>query len=296
MKVLVLGASGMLGHTVLRAFSQRFEAYGTVRSHVALVREAAPDAREIFDGVSADDLEGITRIVATVRPDAIVNCIGLVKQLEEAKDAVSSILVNAVLPHRLAALAAANGARLVHVSTDCVFSGARGGYGEGDTPDAIDLYGRSKLLGEVDAPALTIRTSIVGRELQGDHGLVEWFLGRRGGEVRGFRRAVFSGLSTVSLARVVGDVIDDQPTLSGLWHVAATPITKFDFLTLLRDAFDVDVTIEPDDSFACDRSLDGSAFRAATGLVAAGWPAMIEELARSSTFYDGLREPSHVGG
>jgi dTDP-4-dehydrorhamnose reductase len=294
-KVLVLGASGMLGHTVLQAFSHRFEAYGTVRAREARVRSVAPDARDIFEGVSADDFDGMRRVVTTVRPDAIVNCIGLVKQLDEAKDAVGSIIVNSVLPHRLAALATANEARLVHVSTDCVFSGDRGAYVESDTPDATDLYGRSKLLGEVDAPALTIRTSLVGRELHGGHGLVEWFLGRRHETVRGFRRAVFSGWTTIALARALGDVIEDQPTLSGLWHVAATPITKFDFLTLVRDAFDVDVAIDPDDAFACDRSLDGSAFRAATGLVAPEWPDMVEELARGSAFYDGLREPSRVG-
>ena len=292
----MLGASGMLGHKVLQVLSPRFETYGTVRSRAKLVREVAPEARAVFEGVSATDLEGTAQIVTSVRPDVVVNCIGIIKQAEEAKDPVASILVNSLFPHQLAALCATTGVRLVHVSTDCVFSGTRGRYVEGDMPDAADLYGRSKLLGEVKAPALTIRTSIFGRELDGHRGLLEWFLSQRGGAVRGFRRAVFSGWSTIGFARALGDVIEAHSTLSGLWHVAAAPITKFDLLALLRDAFDLDVTIDPDDSFECDRSLDGSAFRAATGIVAPEWPDMVDEVKQDSAFYDGLKEPSVVSG
>jgi dTDP-4-dehydrorhamnose reductase len=293
MKVLVLGASGMLGHKVLQVFSQRFETYGTVRSGAERVEQVAPDAAAILDGVSATELDSVASAVSTVRPGAIVNCIGIIKQLDAAKDPIPSIRVNSLFPHELAKVARTGGARLIHVSTDCVFSGARGRYAESDTPDPTDLYGRSKLLGEVSDPAaLTIRTSIVGRELGSANGLVEWFLNQRGSTVRGFRRAVFSGWSTASLARALADVIESQPDLTGVWHVAAAPIAKLDLLTLLRDAFELDVTIEPDDEVAIDRSLDGSRFESATGIVAPDWPDMVEELRRESPFYDALREPS----
>lgn len=296
MKVLVLGASGMLGHKVLRVLSRRFETHGTVRSPNDALAQIAPEAAGVIEGVSATDRESVSRAISDVRPHAIVNCIGIVKQLKEATDPISSILVNSLFPHQLAEVSRVAGARLIHVSTDCVFSGRIGNYTEDDTPDPVDLYGRSKLLGETAAPhALTIRTSIFGRELDGAHGLVEWFLNQNGGTVSGFRGAVFSGWSTTALARAIGDILETQPDLAGLWHVAATPITKFDFLSLVRDAFELDVMIEPDDDFACNRSLDGSRFRATTGISAPEWPQMVDELHEESALYDALREPRVAG-
>jgi dTDP-4-dehydrorhamnose reductase len=283
----------MLGHKVLQVLSPRFETYGTVRSATGALTQVAPDAAGVIEGVSATDLESIERAVSQVRPEAIVNCIGIVKQRDEAKDPIPSILVNSLFPHQLAELSRSSGARTIHISTDCVFSGRVGHYTEDDPPDPVDLYGRSKLLGESEAPQmLTIRTSIIGRELDGARGLLEWFLDQSGGSVRGFRKAVFSGWSTTALARALGDVIEKQPSLAGLWHVAAAPITKFDLLGLVRDAFALDVTLEPDDDFECDRSLDGSRFRTTTGITAPDWPEMIEELHDESAFYDALKEQS----
>ena len=182
------------------------------------------------------------------------------------------------------------GARVIHLSTDCVFSGRKGHYSETDSPDGEDLYGRTKLLGEVAVEGcLTIRTSMIGRELAGQHGLLEWFLSNDGGHVRGFRRAVFSGFTTNVLSELICDVIAEHRSLSGMWHVAAEPINKFDLLHLIRDAYGLSVDIEPDDSMVCDRSLDGSRFRAATGFVAPSWDAMIGSMAADGTPYADLR-------
>jgi dTDP-4-dehydrorhamnose reductase len=286
----------MLGHKMLHVLSQRFEAFGTTRSPALGLGRVAPGAKIVLEGVSVSDLDSVVGAFSAARPDVVVNCIGIIKQLDEAKNSIASIQVNSLFPHQLASICTSQGARLVHVSTDCVFSGRKGAYTEEDTPDPVDLYGRSKLLGEVgESPALTIRTSIVGRELHGAHGLVEWFLGQNGGTVRGFTRAVFSGWSTAALARAVGDVIERRPTLTGLWHVASTPIAKYDLLCQLRDAFDLDVAIEPDDEFACDRSLDGSRFAVETGIVAPAWSEMVDELHRESSLYESLREPSVAG-
>jgi dTDP-4-dehydrorhamnose reductase len=290
MKALVLGASGMLGHTVLRTLSEHVETYGTVRARDEDVHAIAPSAAGVLEGVAATDFDTIVGAVARTQPDAIVNCIGIVKQLDAGKAAVPSIAVNSLFPHRLHGLARVSGSQLVHVSTDCVFSGDRGGYTEDDLPDAVDLYGRSKLLGEVvDDRALTIRTSIIGRELRGAHGLLEWFLSQQGREVRGFSRAIFSGWTTTALSRVILELITRQPPLVGLWHVAAEPIDKFTLLQLVRDAFDLDVSIRRDDEVAIDRSLDGSRFRAETGIAAPPWPVMIAELAEGSSTYDLMR-------
>ena len=208
----------------------------------------------------------------------MVNCIGVVKQLAEADDPLFAIPINSVLPHRLARLAQAVGARFVHCSTDCVFDGKKGMYTEADFPDATDLYGRSKFLGEVDYEnAITLRTSIVGHELSSAHGLVNWFLAQEG-PVRGFTKAIFSGLPTVELARVIRDAVLPNPSLRGLYHVSAAPIAKFDLLRLVADAYGRGTTITPDDSLVLDRSLDSSRFRSATGYVPAPWPALVRAM------------------
>jgi dTDP-4-dehydrorhamnose reductase len=295
-RALVLGSSGMLGHKLLQVLSQRFEAYGTTRAPEPILERVAPQALGVLDGVSAEELNSVNDAFAATRPHVAINCIGIVKQLDEAKNPIASITVNSLFPHQLAEICRKHGARLVHVSTDCVFSGRQGGYSEDDTPDPVDLYGRSKLLGESgEDPTLTIRTSIVGRELHGAHGLVEWFLAQGGGSVRGFRRAVFSGWSTEALAHALAEIVERHPELTGLWHVAAEPIAKYDLLCLLRDAFDLNVSIEPDNDFECDRSLDGSRFAAETGISAPAWPEMIERLREDAPLYESLREASVAG-
>jgi dTDP-4-dehydrorhamnose reductase len=298
MKVLVLGGSGMLGHKLCQVLHDRFETYATLRRPLApAVVGALFEPGRVLGGVAAEDFDSVVRAVGATRPSVVVNCVGIVKQASAAKDPLPSIAINAHFPHRLAALCEATGTRLIHVSTDCVFSGDAGGYTEEDRPDPVDLYGRSKLLGEVDDPhALTLRTSIIGRELSGAYGLVEWFLGQHGGTARGFTRAVFSGLTTLELSGNIAHVIADHPDLSGLWHVAADPINKFDLLSLVADAYGLDVRIDPADEPVIDRSLDGSRFRSETGLVAPGWPTMLERMATDSAPYDELRRATGVHG
>jgi dTDP-4-dehydrorhamnose reductase len=224
------------------------------------------------------DSDALTAALARVRPDVVVNCVGLVKQLGSAKDPLAALPLNAMFPHRLARLCELLGARVVHVSTDCVFRGDRGMYTERDTPDADDLYGRSKLLGELDElNAVTLRTSIIGRELGSRNGLVDWFLNETGG-VRGFTRAIFSGLTTDELSRVILERVLPQPQLRGVWQVSVAPITKYDLLVLLRDTYGRSTTITPDHSLVLDRSLDSTRFRDATGYVPPAWPAMIETM------------------
>jgi len=217
----------------------------------------------------------VLRALDAVRPDLVVNCIGIVKQRPEAADPVASITVNSLFPHRLARACAEGGARLIHISTDCVFSGEAGSYRENDRPDAADLYGRTKLLGEVDAPGcVTLRTSLIGHELSGTHGLVEWFLSQRG-TVRGFARAVFSGFPTVEMARIVADRIIPDRRLSGLYHLSSAPVTKYDLLRQVAKEYGKRIRIERDEEFVCDRSLDSSRFRGATGYEPPGWPALV---------------------
>lgn len=275
--VLVLGTSGMLGNTMLRLFAQSdaHTVWGSARSAASLRNLPSALHARIVTGVDVENTDSVARLLAHTRPDVLVNCVGLVKQLAEADDPLQTIPINSLLPHRLARLCQVAGARLVHVSTDCVFSGAKGLYREDDPADAQDLYGRSKHLGEVDYPnAVTLRTSIIGHELASAHGLIGWFLAQSG-SVRGFTRAVFSGLPTVELAKVVRDHVLPQPQLHGLYHVSAAPISKYELLRLVAEVYGKQIEIAPDDRLVIDRSLDSTRFRQATGYEPASWPELV---------------------
>ena len=288
MRALVLGAAGMLGHRVWHHLRDHMNAYAAVRRPYADYSALGWfDETRVIDGVDVASDAHLDRAFAMAKPDVVVNAVGVVKQREDAGNAVQSIAINALLPHRLAERCQASGARLVHVSTDCVFSGSRGSYTEADPPDARDLYGRSKLLGEVDEPGcVTLRTSMVGREIGSARGLLEWFMSQRGGRVRGFTRARFSGLSTAELSRVIRSVAMDQTSLRGVWHVAGEQISKYDLLSLLNDALGLGTTITADDSFVCDRTLDAHRFMNATGYRPPPWADMVAELAADPTPYD----------
>jgi dTDP-4-dehydrorhamnose reductase len=280
MRVLILGTSGMLGNAMFRIFSElpEHEVFGTARSASARRHFSAVLGENIVCGVDVENHDSLARLFGQVRPEFVINCIGVVKQLAESEDPLLTIPINSLLPHRLAALCKIAGARLVQVSTDCVFSGEKGGYVESDFPDAHDLYGHSKLLGEVDYPhAITLRTSIIGHELDGKRSLVNWFLSQEG-TVKGFTRAIFSGLPTVVLARLVRDVILPRPELHGLYHVAAAPIAKFDLITLIARVYGKHITIRPDEELVIDRSLDASRLRQETGYVAPPWEELIRAM------------------
>jgi len=214
-------------------------------------------------------------VFSKVQPDVVINAVGLVKQLAAGCDPLRTLPINTLFPHRLARLCSLVGARLVHISTDCVFSGVKGMYTEADTPDASDLYGRSKLLGEVDYPhAVTLRTSMIGHELSGARSLVGWFLSQ-GAQVKGYRRAIFSGLPTVEIARVIRDYVLPHPELQGVYHLSADPISKYDLLKMVARVYGKSIEIVPDDTLVIDRSLDSSRFRVAAGYVPKSWDEMI---------------------
>jgi dTDP-4-dehydrorhamnose reductase len=282
-KLLVLGASGMLGNAVMRFLadtSPRLEVFGTVRAQSLPGSPMKIPGKRILAGIDVARHESLVQAMVEIRPDVVINCVGLVKQLAKADDPLLMLPINALLPHRLSALCELAGARLIHISTDCVFAGTRGGYRETDIPDATDLYGRSKHMGEVCANhVVTLRTSIIGHELASGHGLVSWFLSQEE-SVRGYARAVFSGLPTVELARVIRDFIIPSTTLSGLYHVASKSITKYELLNLISKVYGKEIRIDPDDSVVVDRSLNSQKFNEAVGYVAPEWPELISRMYR----------------
>jgi dTDP-4-dehydrorhamnose reductase len=278
-KTLILGASGMLGNAVYRVFAEddSLEVTGTTRTSSLSTLGIGPNST-LVAGIDAENFDSLVGLFSKVKPEVVINCVGLVKQIDEGNDVLSAIPINAMLPHRLARLCALIGARFIHVSTDCVFSGSRGGYSEADVPDAPDVYGRSKLLGEVDYPnAVTLRTSIIGHELRSGRGLIDWFLAQHG-EISGFKRAFFSGLPTVELATVIKSYVMPNPDLRGVFHVSAESISKYDLLTLVAKTYGKSIQINPNESFVIDRSLDSTRFRKATGYQAPHWPELVQRM------------------
>jgi dTDP-4-dehydrorhamnose reductase len=291
MRVLIVGGSGMLGHKLWQVFASRFDTYVTLRRGFdSYNRYGLFNSAHTVDCVSAEDFDSVVRAIDAVRPAVVINCIGIVKQAEAANDPLASIDINALFPHRLAKWCQGRGMRLIHISTDCVFSGRKGNYREGDVPDAEDLYGRTKLLGEVsDEGCLTIRTSMIGRELETSNGLIEWFLNQEDKTISGYKKSVFSGFTTNALAEIIAGIITKNPELHGVWHVASEPISKFELLSLVKQVYGLNIRIEPDETVVCDRSLNSERFRKVTGFVPPTWHDMIEQMYRDSTPYSELR-------
>lgn len=278
MKILILGASGMLGNAMIRVLSEKsdWQVHGTVRAESSKKLFRPEIAKRLLSGIDVEHQDSLLQAFIRTRPDVVVNCIGLIKQLEVAEDPFQAISINSLLPHRLARLCELSSARLVHIGTDCVFAGDRGGYRESEPSDADDLYGRSKFLGEVAySHAITLRTSIIGHELQSAHGLVDWFLAQQE-RCNGFTKAIFSGLPTVALAQIIRDIVIPRPDLHGVYHVAAQPISKFDLLRLIAKVYGKQIEIIPSDRLVIDRSLNAERFRDATGYVSENWPKLIE--------------------
>lgn len=289
--ILILGGTGMLGHKLFQHFLLRFPGTICTMHHQAsdapYNRIAMFHGTQVIEGVDLDDFNRLSHLLLQLKPDFIVNCIGVIKQRKEAYSHIATISVNSLLPHQLAELCAKWDGRLIHFSTDCVFSGRQGMYQEGDLSDAEDLYGKTKFLGETtEANALTIRTSIIGRELVNHRSLLDWFLSNKGGRVNGYRKSIYSGVTTNHLAEVVSDIILHHPQLQGLYQVASEPISKYDLLCLLREAYALDVAIDPVDGEDVNRSMDGSRFRGATGYVCPPWPTLVQQLATDPTPYE----------
>lgn len=290
MRVLIMGGDGMLGHRLLLHLRDRCHVRATLHRRI----ESYGDfgifrATDCYDDVDTQNASRLRWVLHDFRPDFVVNCIGIVKQRDEARLSIPSIETNALFPHVLAREATAVGARIVQMSTDCVFSGQKGNYTEEDIADADDLYGRTKYLGELSLPGcVTLRTSIIGRELSRKRNLLEWFLSQRG-QVAGYRKVLFSGFTTVELSRVVERLMVNWPPLPGVYHVSSQPIDKFSLLNLIKDRLNLDIRIQPDDRIVCDRSLDSSRFRQQFGYHPPTWEAMIGELGEdvAQPFYGG---------
>jgi dTDP-4-dehydrorhamnose reductase len=282
MKILILGGDGMLGHQLLKQFSGRHDVRVTLKQRLSAYKALTLfNEGNAYGGIEVGSMDGIVDVLGAFHPEAVVNAVGIVKQRSTAKESIPSLKINALFPHRLAGLCRAAGIRLVHMSTDCVFSGKEGRYRETDLSDAEDLYGRTKYLGEVyDSHCITLRTSMIGKELSRKQGLLEWFLSQRGG-VHGFRNAIFSGFTTMELGRIIEKIVVEHSEKEGLYHVSSEPISKLDLLALIKKEMGLDIDIIPKEEPRLDRSLDSTRFRKEFNYTPPSWEEMVKELGES---------------
>lgn len=279
MRILILGGDGMLGHQLLKSLDKRHEVKVSLRQDLeAYAPYQLFNHDNAYVGIDVRSLERLTEVMADFSPEAVINAVGIVKQRPTAKESIPSLEINSLLPHRLSVLCKAVGAKLIHLSTDCIFSGKKGNYQESDPSDAEDLYGKTKFLGETqDSHCLTLRTSIIGRELSRHTSLLDWFLAQTG-LVKGFTKAIYTGFTTMEMSRIIEKMLLEYPDASGVYQVSSDPINKYELLLLIKEKLGLDIKIVPDDTFCCDRSLDSIRFRNDFKYTPPTWPAMIEEL------------------
>ena len=288
MRILVFGGSGMLGHKLVQRLSSGSEVWCTLRSGFDRVeRYGIFDRERTIENVDVTYISQVRSAIEQALPDVVINAVGLIKQVPAASDVIRVLAVNSVFPRLLGSLSAQYGFRLITFGTDCVFSGEKGSYVESDPSDARDLYGISKFLGEVsEGNCLTLRTSIIGRELETGHSIVEWFLANRGGSVKGYVNAIYTCFPTVVMAEIVADIVSKHPDLSGVFHVSSEPISKFDLLNLLNKHFATVTEITAFEEYVIDRSLDSTRFREVTGFVPQTWDQMLGQMAADPTPYE----------
>lgn len=280
-RVLIVGVSGMLGHQLLRVLSAKHKVLGILRRKSSSYNVPGLFThKNTVSGVDIRHIENILPIISGFQPDVVVNAAGIIKQREEGNDPVTCIEVNALFPHRLSEVCAIYGAKLIHFSTDCVFSGTSSGLiPDGAVHDASDIYGKTKSLGEVSKNGcLTLRTSMIGLEIENKRGLIEWFLSQKG-TIKGYTHAIFSGLTTMELARVVIMLLESPWKRHGVYNVGTTPISKYNLLKRLNELTGHRVVVDKDECVVVDRSLDSSRFRADFKYTPPCWENMLRELA-----------------
>ncbi len=289
MRVCILGAGGMLGHMLVRVLSDDHDVHGTSKQEWSETAGLARflEKKRWIGGVDAKAIKTVNKCFAEHQFDVAINCIGVVKQRVHRTTDDEMIEINARFPHKLSDICAAFSTRLIHISTDCVFSGNKGDYVETDKPDPVDIYGSSKLAGEiVDAHNLTIRTSHVGRELTNFTSLFEWILKNRGKQVVGYSNAIYSGLTTCSLAVVINSLLTTGSNIGGLVHVASNPLSKYQLITELNNRLGLGIDIKIDESVVINRSLRASDQLKQFKIEIPSWDQMLDNFCKDQTTYD----------
>lgn len=276
-RVLLLGATGMLGGYLVKALPEHFKTYSPKpRNGETFIRPE--NIGWLSTHLDLSNLKSLDGLLEECAPDVIINCIAVTPNSNAAADPIENINVNSLFPHLIARSASRYACKLIHFSTDGVFSGKRGNYAECDLPDPPDIYGRSKLLGEVVGDnCLSLRTTFYGLS-SGNKGLLDWLFTQRGGHVKGYKNYIFSGLSMGALASAVIAIIGKPIFPSGLYHLGGPPTSKYDLLTMVSERFRLNITVEPVLTPVANRSLDSSRF----------WEMIGEDMPQSVAMLEGI--------
>ena len=287
MRILILGGSGLIGNRLVRTLDEVADVFATTRKDDS---DGFPKKllkrNKWITKFEASDFKLVEKKIRESKPDVLINCVGDTKRGLFPKDLSSQMQINSLLPHFLNSLAIDLGVRLVHLSTDCVFSGGKGNYSETFVPDAIDVYGRFKADGEFCNPFnLTLRTSFVGREINSFTNLFEWARRNQNRKIQGFKNVVYSGFTTLAFSTIVKEIIFEKQNLTGLWNVASKPISKLDLLVMLNDSLKYNLDIESNDEVVLNRSLNSEEFKKSTQICIPSWAKMIEDYALDDIWY-----------
>ena len=282
MKILILGSSGLLGNTLTKYFFQKnsFQTFGTLRdfSKISFFREKYHKNFVQFSNIL--DFIELEKKIKDIKPNVIINCLGITNKYRIVNfDLVQQyIKINSLFPHKLCEICSRHNVRLIHFSSDCVFSGLKGFYNENDFADPIDIYGKSKLMGELNYKnSITIRKSVIGHEITSKNGLLEWFL-NQSNDVEGYKKVFFSGLTVLELAKIIVDYILPRIDLNGLFNISGESISKFQLLKIIADVYQKPIEIIPNELKNIDRSLDASKFNKLTGYKSQPWPELIKAM------------------
>ena len=270
----------MLGHTLFRGLAKLTDLNVTalVRSNNNKTCFANWLQPRIISGCDVTKSHDLSNLFEITQPDIVINCVSSGQANLSSKEFEKNYSILALLPHRLAALCQIHKTRLIHVSTDGVFSGDSGNYTEQSIPDARDQYGKLKAMGELThSNTITLRTSIIGHELVTRKYLLEWFLLQEEA-CRGYTGAIFTGITTLVLSRVIIDHIIPKSSLNGIYHVATDPITKYELLQIIAKIYKKNIKLIPDNRVVIDRSLNASKFMNATGYRAPDWLTLVESM------------------
>ena len=282
-KVLIIGGNGMIGSELLRSlklFNKNLEVKATLRNKlnhydIYLIY----NNKDCFFKINVFEIDNIKDLIKLYKPNVIINCVGVTKQKINDFSLDKVKYINSNFPHKLYKLCNKESIRLIHLSTDCVFSGNRGEYKFNDIADAKDIYGQTKKEGEIiHDNSLTIRKSTIGYEMNKPHGLLEWFLCQKN-DVLGFKNAIFTGVSTIELSKFISHIICKHQELSGLLHLRGPKIDKYSLLKKIKYFFNLDhINLKVDEKYICDRSLNEDRLLSKLNYSIPCWDTMIKDL------------------
>lgn len=292
MRILILGGNGMIGHKIYQIISKNHQdTWVTLRNSLnSYSYSEIYNSTKVVDNIDLVNFKLLLNQLNLINPDVIINACGIT--IRRGIDALksNSIILNSALPHFLNEWVVANNKRLIHFSTDCVFTGAKGDYLDNDNKDAYDLYGSTKSMGEVidSKYAITLRGSMIGSELENKTELFEWFLKQKNKTIKGFNKVIYSGITTTKMAEIVIKLIDQHPNLSGIYNISSKPILKFDLLKLWNDFFDINANIEIDNSYISNKNLISDNFYRKISVEQPNWVELSSQLKIDNLLYNNL--------